>query len=209
MDRSHDQRRPDVGGRFKPGSYEELHPGRFLKAGHLLGEPRTLTIASFEAEVMGIKKGQADIKGIIGFREIRLQYASQKTNHVLLQALFGSSPEALIGKRVTLCPAKDTFGRDVVDAVRVAGSPDMDREKIDVTVKYAEKCGRKPSIHTLTKTKMGNEQATEKPPGNITEALATIASWAGDLGPLKTGLQEKSWTKEERGLIKAALEGKG
>lgn len=203
---------PDEGVPFRVDSYDALHPGRFLKASHLLGEPRTLTIASLQAEVMGHKKGKPDVKGILTFREIKLQYATQKTNHVLLQAMFGADPNALAGKRVTLTPAKDTFGRETVDAIRVAGSPDMTRERIEVRVKYAEKCGRKPSDHVLTRTDVGGDRAqargnaASKPPGDLTKMLATIESWTGTREDIAAKASEFAWAKTERAEIAKALD---
>jgi 50S ribosomal subunit-associated GTPase HflX len=45
-----------------------------------------------------------------------------------------------------------------------------------------------------------------KPRGDITSALSTIEKWSGDVAPLKKGLGEKQWEKEERAQIKAALD---
>lgn len=58
-----------------------------------------------------------------------------------------------------------------------------------------------------------DDAATEKPPaeptkprGDIASALSTIEKWSGDMAPLKKGLGEKQWEKDERAQIKAALD---
>jgi len=207
------------GDSWEINSYDELHPGRFLKSSHLDGRPVTLTVSDFRAEHMGKKKdGSDDIRGILSFREIPEQYASQMTNQVLMKAIFGDDPRAPIGKQITLGPSMVRgIGGKMVPGIRIVGAPSLAQESVSVDVVFPVGRGRPKEKHVLRRTKaephplLGDNQPRPeptKPPGNITEALATIEKWTGDVGPLKAGLQEKSWTKEERAQIKAALEGK-
>jgi hypothetical protein len=200
-------------GEFPISSYDDLHPGRFLKCGHLKGEPRTLTIVRYKGEKMGMKNGRPQVQGIMTFKEIEKQYCTQKTNEALLRAMFGDDPAAVVGKRVTFRPGKTRGkGGGIVEAIRIAGSPDMTVDELEHTVEYAEKSMRKPETFTLTKTKLDTDRGQAKQPeptkprGDIASALSTIEKWSGDVAPLKKGLGEKQWEKEERVQIKAALD---
>lgn len=196
------------------GSYDDLHPGRFLKCGMLMGSEMTLTIKAYYAENMGLKvvEGQRkkDIRGILEFVEIPEHYATQKTNESLLKAMFGSDPKAVVGKRVTLAPSRDTFGREEVDAIRICGSPDLDRS-IKVTVKYAAKTHRKPKEFVLRKTSAASAASAaeaQKEARDDTEmtlialrgcmTLQTLESVAEDLRAF-------SWTRRASGEIRDCL----
>jgi hypothetical protein len=50
-------KKPEAGERSKPDSYDELFPGRFLKAGLFKGKEVTLRIAEVYQELMPDKKG--------------------------------------------------------------------------------------------------------------------------------------------------------
>lgn len=209
-------------------SYDDLHPGRFLKNSHLEGKPVTLTIRKIHAEHMGKKKtGGDDIRGILSFSEIPEQYACQVTNEVLLKALFGEDPKALPGKRVTLGPAMVRgLGGKMVPGIRVVGSPDMTVKSLAVEVAFVAKSQRPKENHVLRRTTPGPhpvyatqptndaradapaEPTNQKPRGDLEKALATIEKWAGDPKGLQTGLNGFSWTGDEKAAIKAAIAGK-
>lgn len=203
-------------GEFPISSYDDLHPGRFLKCGHLKGEPRTLTVTRYKGEKMGMKNGRPQVQGIMTFKEIDKQYCTQKTNEALLRAMFGDDPAAVVGKRVTFRPGKTRGkGGGIVEAIRIAGSPDMTTDEIEHTVEYAEKAMRKPETFTLTKTNLGGPKqdkppATKtetKPPGNIEQALRMIAGT--DKVTIETvlaKLRDFAWTKEESRAIKEAAD---
>ena len=131
------------GDKFDLESYEDLKPGRWLKHGHLCGELRTLTIKAAYGECFGQDKktGRDIIRGVLEFEETDLHYSTPKTVDKCLSAMFGPKPSDLIGKRVTFYTDKDRFARDMVDCIRVAGSPDLP-EQIECLVKYAQRTGR-------------------------------------------------------------------
>jgi hypothetical protein len=203
-------------GEFPISSYDDLHPGRFLKCGHLKGEPRTLTIARYKGEKMGMKNGRPQVQGIMTFKEIEKQYCTQKTNEALLRVMFGDDPMAIVGKRVTFRPGK-TRGKGgvVVDAIRVAGSPDMTVSQIEHTVEYAEKSMRKPETFTLARTKIGADQEQKKEPptvakspGDITQARTILDSAMPDTVDflIKPFRDNYTWTSDEGKEIKKRIE---
>lgn len=113
-----------------PVDYDELFPGRFLKAGLFRGKRHTLTIAAVEVEALPQDNGKDRDRGVISFRETPKQLVLNSTNGQCIRAMFGKTIANWIGKRVTLASEKARFGRETVDAVRVVGSPDIDHDII-------------------------------------------------------------------------------
>lgn len=136
----------------KPLDYDQLFPGRFLKAGILNDQPATLTISAVDAESMPSTddkgKSKEKVRGIVTFRETDMQLALNVTNAQLIKGMFGRKPQEWVGKRVTVAPATDKFGRETVACIRVIGSPDLGGD-IDVDVVLPKK---KPKTHRLTRT---------------------------------------------------------
>jgi hypothetical protein len=108
----------------KPVDWDELYPGRFIKASDLKGKNVTLTIASVDLEELEGDKGK-QIKGVVGFEKTEKQLALNKTNGICLKEMFGKKVQGWVGKRVTLMPS--TWNGD--DCIRVYGSPDMGEDK--------------------------------------------------------------------------------
>lgn len=108
----------------KPVDWDELYPGRFIKASDLKGKNVTLTIAAVDLEELEGDKGK-QIKGVVGFEKTEKQLALNKTNGICLKEMFGKKVQGWVGKRVTLMPS--TWNGD--DCIRVYGSPDMTEDK--------------------------------------------------------------------------------
>lgn len=108
-----------------PVDWDELYPGRFIKAGDFKGKNVTLTIASVRIEELVGDKGP-QIKGVIGFEKTDKQIALNKTNGICLKAMFGRLVQEWIGKRVTFFAS--TW--DGEPAIRVYGSPDITEDKV-------------------------------------------------------------------------------
>lgn len=107
----------------KPVDWDELYPGRFLKAG-LLPERKTLTvtIVSVDREKLPTDDGGKKVKGYLTLRETDMQLVLNKTNGLCLRAMFGRSLPDWIGKRITLF--RGTWNGD--ECIRIWGSPDFD-----------------------------------------------------------------------------------
>ena len=87
--------------RKKLVSYDELYPGRFLKAGELLGKKPSLTITDIFHEELQDQIG-TKTKAIIKFRETQKMLVACKTNGLCIKAMFGKTLADWIGKRITL-----------------------------------------------------------------------------------------------------------
>lgn len=108
--------------------YDQLFPGRFLKAGEFQGKEATLTIKGLDLEEMEDRKG-VKTKCIVTFVETKKQLVLNKTNGECLKGLWGRKTSAWLGKRVTFFPATvEAFGAQTL-AIRVRGSPDLDSDK--------------------------------------------------------------------------------
>lgn len=101
--------------------FDQLFPGRFIKAGDFKGRDWTVTISKVRTEEMEGRKG-IEVKAIIGFVGKKREWIVNKTNGMCLKAMFGRDAEKWIGKRVTLWPAP-VEGYDM--GIRVRGSPDL------------------------------------------------------------------------------------
>jgi hypothetical protein len=105
--------------------YDQLYPGRFLKAGEFNGKPVTLTITDVDIEDLPQDKGGDRARGIISFRETKRQLVLNRTNGECIKAMFGRVVPEWIGKRVTFHPVMINFGGAEELAIRVKGSPDI------------------------------------------------------------------------------------
>lgn len=108
----------------KPVDWDELYPGRFLKAGELKGKNVTLRIASVDLEKLVGDKGE-QIKGVLTFEKTDKHLALNKTNGICLKEMFGKKVQEWVGKRVTLFPSQ----WNGEDCIRIFGSPDIAADK--------------------------------------------------------------------------------
>ena len=104
----------------KPVDWDELYPGRFLKAGLLGDKHVTLTITDVDREALQSDEGKK-VKGIITFKGTDMQLALNKTNGICLREMFGRKLADWIGKRVVLF-ASSWNGEP---CIRIYGSPDI------------------------------------------------------------------------------------
>ncbi len=133
-----------------PGSFSELYPNRFLHADLFKGKKATLTIKNIQIEELQGEKGKAE-KVVVSFTERPLEFVMPKTCGFCLKRMFGSDPNLWIGKRVTWYPTETTFGKQVVDCIRVWGSPDIAAD-MPITIPQGRK---KPLEAIMHKVKAG------------------------------------------------------
>lgn len=114
----------------KPSVYDELYPGRFLKAGLLKGKKVTLTIKDVDIEKLPDENGKDKTKAIVSFVESEMQLVLPKTNGICLKSMFGAKLVDWNGKKVTLF--EDQWNGE--PCIRIWGSPDIQQ---DTTVQIA------------------------------------------------------------------------
>ena len=105
----------------KPVDFDQLYPGRFIKAGELLGKKVTLTIADVELEDLQGDDGKTKAKAIIHFRESPKALVACKTNGICIKEMFGKAIAEWVGKKITIFP--DTWNGE--PCIRIWGSPDI------------------------------------------------------------------------------------
>jgi hypothetical protein len=190
--------------RAKPTNYDELFPGRFLKAGLLLGQTPTYTIKDIELESLPQEDGKNRDRGIVSFCETQLGLVLNSTNGQCLKAMWGPAVRAWIGKRVTLCTEKDRdpCGKGMVDATRILGSPDIESD-LTVEIKMPR---RKPRTRTLRRTgaaknaHQGQQTHAQprKPRGDIEDAESRLRlAPPEEIPAIFESLREFSWNSEE------------
>lgn len=130
----------------KPVDFDQLYPGRFMKAGEFAGKKPTMTISSVDLDELEGDKGK-QVKGVISFKETDKQWALNKTNGICLREMFGRKPQEWVGHRVTLFAGQ----WDGEEAIRVWGSPELEGDK-EVTVQLPRRRPIKMMMHkTLPK----------------------------------------------------------
>lgn len=116
--------------------------------------------------------------------------------------------KSYVGRTVELmCDPKVIYAGAAVGGVRVYALSHIEK---DEWVAVSESKNKRTQylvrkIDALPDTKAKQSEPT-KPRGDLASALSTIEKWSGDVAPLKKGLGEKHWEKEERAQIKAALD---
>lgn len=128
----------------KPVDWDELYPGRFIKAGELQGKRVTLTIKDVGLDDLIGDDGKEKVKGVLSFEQTPKQFPLNKTNGICLKAMFGKKLPEWIGKRIIIFP--DKWNGE--DAIRIWGSPDIASE-LPVEVKLPR---RKPFMMTMHTT---------------------------------------------------------
>jgi hypothetical protein len=131
----------------EPSNYDQLYPGRFMKAGQFLGKKPTLTITTILNEELEGENNEKKIKVVIGFAETKLQLVACKTNGICLREMFGKILANWKGKKVTLF-AGEWKGKE---AVRVWGSPNIEQD-MEVTVKLARRRAFNMTMHCTAKS---------------------------------------------------------
>jgi hypothetical protein len=137
----------------KPVDWDELYPGRFLKAADFKGKNVTLKIASVSLEELVGDKGP-QIKGVMTFEKTEKALALNKTNGICLKAMFGKKVQEWVGKRVTLFPT--VWNGD--DAIRVFGSPEIG-EDLEVVIALPRKRPFNMTMHKVEPKPAASEAA--------------------------------------------------
>lgn len=141
----------------EPTDFDELYPGRFLKAGEFGGRDVNLTITRVQLDELEGSKGK-QMKGILSFRGTPKELVLNKTNGECIKAMFGRRLADWVGKQVTLYPQK--IESDLADiAIRVRGSPDLAAD-MTFTLTLPRK---KPRDVTLKKTPSTKPAASSEP----------------------------------------------
>lgn len=139
-------------------SFDQLYPGRFIKAGLFKGTKQEFTIEDVQQEELEGDKG-SEMKVILKMRSQRgkpVELVLAKLNALCLREMFSSSVPAWIGKRIVLFPTADFAPMKKGEpCIRVWGSPDIDAP-VNVTIKLPK---RKAFDMTMRPTAQPPQQA--------------------------------------------------
>ena len=142
----------------KPVSYDELFPGRFLKAALFKGKDATLEISEVETESFEQGKDKQGnpkpdkVQGVISFKGKDKQLALNSTNAQCIRAMVeefsdeetAKNPQNWIGHRFTFFPTttpmynNEKKRMEQVDCIRLKGSPELERP-LTVEIKLPRK----------------------------------------------------------------------
>jgi hypothetical protein len=142
----------------EPVDFDDLYPGRFLKAGQLGERKPTVTIARVDVDRLETEKGE-EIKGVITFADMPYQVVLNKTNGLCLKAMFGRKIKDWVGKRITLYAG--TWNKE--PAVRIWGSPEISQE-IAVPIKLPKRAEFRHVLHPVSRGDAARKPEVEKHP---------------------------------------------
>lgn len=133
----------------KPVDWDELYPGRFLKAGQLGEHKVTLTISAVDVDRLTGDDGKPQKKGVISFHGKEAQWALNRTNGICLLEMFGRNPQTWVGHKVTIYKgAVESGSQRGEPAIRVWGSPELERDK-EVEISLPRKRPFKVVLHAV------------------------------------------------------------
>lgn len=138
----------------KPTVYDQLYPGRFLKAAELLGKKVTLTISDVDLEELEGDDGKR-VKAIVSLKETEKKLVLCKTNGMCLREMFGKQIAGWIGKRITLF--EDQWNGE--PATRIWGSPDIAAD-LEVDIALPRRRPFKKTMHRAVIASRANAGAT-------------------------------------------------
>jgi|SRR5690606_2827431 len=154
----------------RPVDFDELYPGRFIKAGDFKGQKVTLKIAMVRVEELVGDKGP-QMKGVIGFERTDKQWALNKTNGLCLKAMFGRKVQEWVGRRVTLFAS--TW--DGEQCIRVWGSPELEND-MPVTIALPRKRPFEMTMHAVRTGGPKPVESQQPPPAEDDDSSTGLPS---------------------------------
>lgn len=108
-----------------------LYPSKYVKAADLNGKDITLTIQKLVVEKMG-HGSEEERKPVLYFRGATKGLVLNRTNAMIIGALYGDETDDWVGQRITIYPTKVRAFGSMQDAIRV-------REEIPAVAKPVAK----------------------------------------------------------------------
>jgi len=139
-------------------TYDQLFPGRFLKAGEFDGRDVTLAIKDVYVDQIEGEDGVEKPQPVVSFEATKRELALNKTNAQCMVAMWGDNTADWVNKRITLTPERDPSGLSASGlCIRVKGSPELEKP-VKLKIKLTR---RAPVERTLVST--DKVSATEDP----------------------------------------------
>jgi hypothetical protein len=126
-----------------------LNPSKYIKAIDFKGKDVMLTIATVAIEELEKDDNTKEKKGVITFRETTRGWVLNVTNVKCMVKMWGRETDDWIDKRVVLYPEPSDLSESGF-AIRVRGSPDLERE-ISFILKLARKKPRRVTLKAYGK----------------------------------------------------------
>lgn len=120
--------------------YSLMFPSKYVKAADLGGRQVTLVIASVAIADLEGSDGTSKQKGVVTFENAKKAWILNRTCAEACKLMWGKDTDDWIGHKITLYAQKmaDPFGGGEIEAIRVAGSPEL-KEAKSATVQRGRK----------------------------------------------------------------------
>ncbi len=99
--------------------FDDMFPGKFLKAADLNGNPVKATIERVELQDVAGQGKEHDYKPVLFFQGKQKGLVLNKTNAQAIVGAYGEDTEAWRGKELEIYPDKTPFQGKIVDCIRV------------------------------------------------------------------------------------------
>jgi hypothetical protein len=129
-------------------SFDELYPGKYIRASEFKDKPVTLTVKSVDREMLSNGTGGEEGAVVMEFEETPKALVVNRTNGVAFRALYGDDSGDWIGKQITLHAVPDSSGlSESGKCIRVLGAPQLTKP-----LKFKAHVGRSMLTQTLQPT---------------------------------------------------------
>lgn len=98
--------------------YRSMFDRKYVGAWDLEGREVTVRIARVAAETLTNRQG-SNKKPVVYFDGTEKGFVLNKTNAAAIAAMYGNDTAKWVGKLITIYPTQVSFGRDMIDAIRV------------------------------------------------------------------------------------------
>ena len=112
-------------------NWSDYKDSKWLACGDLGGVERTATVEGVAEGVVKNVSGQESTRLLVKFKEHPKPMIINATNRKRITGLYGSDPEACVGKKLTLYPSEVSVAGDLVPCIRVKDSVNDDAESLE------------------------------------------------------------------------------
>jgi len=134
--------------------------GKYLKSEHLQGRRVTVTIASYQREMLG-QGSDAKEKTVLYFQGKAKGMALNRINEDRLVDMFGDEMDDWVGQKITLGTERTQYQGKTVDGLRVVPSPHH----------QPQQNGGKPGLEHVVQQRSGYQLSEMRPVGKPVDDL--------------------------------------
>lgn len=148
-----------------PRAFDDFYRSKFLTGDDLVNKRVTFTIEKFFQAALKPDEGEeAETVIVAKGKETRLLLKVNFTNAQCLKVMFGAEFQFSEGKRIVLTAEREQVGRDMLNVVRIVGSPDIEHDVVaEFKMPFRKKLVARKLFRTVTNGSQPRRQQQEPP----------------------------------------------